>query len=475
MGDKSSETNSGEPFPVTSTLAKFIANADVDILNPELTYKLKEYILDYMGVTLAAAHNWDSTQQIYKGILALGGGNGGNCTVALKGSTYLPQYAGLLNATFGHTMDFDDTYAPGSLHAGVCAISAGLTQAELLSKQPGNGNEETDTLRFMLAVSVGYEVICRLGAALGNEAYERGFHNTSTSGIFGAVAAIAVLKRLSQETIENAFGLALSKAAGSMQYLENGSWNKRLHPGFAVHDAFVCVTLAEAGVLGAAKPIEGRYGLLHAYSPKTGQDLAHLVADLGSRWDFLETALKPYPACRMTHGLIEIGGKYGTNNKGRAVKKLTVSLSPQNRLVVGESVPNKLHPGNPVDAQFSAYFQLAHAWLYGSDTGVEFKHHLEDREVYDLSEKIEVVADSEVKAFGSKLNIEFADGQGATETIDIPYPMGEIEHPYSRDKVEDKYFSLADGAVGHVRAVEIKDLVDNLETRTIEDLIELIK
>ncbi len=136
-------------------------------------------------------------------------------------------------------------------------------------------------------------------------------HNTSTAGIFGAVAAIAVLKKLPSTTIGMAFGLAGSKAAGSMQYLENGSWNKRLHPGFAVHDAFVCVALAESGVIGATKALEGKLGFLQAYSPKAEKNLGLLTQNLGSEWTFLKSSLKPYPACRMTHGFIEMAGDMG--------------------------------------------------------------------------------------------------------------------------------------------------------------------
>lgn len=212
----------------------------------------------------------------------------------------LAQYAALLNAAFAHSLDFDDTYANGTLHAGVTAISAALTQAEL------SGSERSSE-DFMLAVCVRYEVTCRLGRELGMASYERGFHNTSTAGIFGAVAAIAVLRRLSSEVVEMAFGLAGSKAAGSMQYLDNGSWNKRLHAGFAVHDAYMCVGLAEAGVVGATNAIEGKMGFLQAYSPGE-KDLDRLVRGLGKEWCWLSSSLKPYPACRMTHCFIEIAG-----------------------------------------------------------------------------------------------------------------------------------------------------------------------
>ncbi|KAI0470310.1 2-methylcitrate dehydratase PrpD [Xylaria cf. heliscus] len=465
MVTQSTDVVSGPDIQVTKIFAEFIANVDSDVLSSTVIDCLKEYLLDYLGVTIAAAHKWESTEQIYRAVEALGA-HGGSATVTLKGHDFRPQFAGLLNATFGHSMDFDDTYAPGSLHAGVCAISAGLAQAES-SETP-----EVDSRRLLLAIAVGYEVICRLGAELGNAAYARGFHNTSTAGIFGAVAAICVLKKLPTSIVENSFGLALSKAAGSMQYLENGSWNKRLHPGFAVHDAFVCVSLAEAGVLGAARSIEGKYGLLHAYSPRTEHDLAFLTAGLGGRWDFLETALKPYPACRMTHGLIEVAGQYGTLYKDRVVDKITVSLSAENHIVVGARVPNKLHPSNLVDAQFSAYFQLAHAWFYGSDTGIEFAGRLNDERIHELSEKITIVTDPTVKAFGSKIHVQFEGGQ--SHQADIPYPLGEVEHPLSKQQIETKYFSLVTPVVGETMANEIKSAVEEFERRPVGALMQLI-
>lgn len=50
---------------------------------------------------------------------------------------------------------------------------------------------------------------------------------------------------------------------------------------------------AEAGVLGAAFPIEGPFGFLHAYSGD--YDTSKLTTRLGIDWSFLKTALKPCP------------------------------------------------------------------------------------------------------------------------------------------------------------------------------------
>ena len=213
--------NDKAEIPATSLLAAFVTTTTASQLTPDLKDKVKEVVIDYLGVTIGALDNADSTEPIFKAILAFQGGDakGPNlCTVLGNGDPrFLPQNAGLLNAALSHSLDFDDTYIDGTLHAGCTAVSAALTQAELLGSAAGP--EE-----FMLAVAIGYEITCRIGRELGFEAYHRGFHNTSTAGIFGAVAAIATLKRLPSKTVEMAFGLAGSKAAGSMQYLDNGSW-----------------------------------------------------------------------------------------------------------------------------------------------------------------------------------------------------------------------------------------------------------
>ncbi len=461
---------------VTDIFASFVCTAPShpEYLTQTLRSRLKEYLLDYIGVTLAASHTSDSTPSFLSAVKALGGESKGSeaCTVLGVGRQYTPQYAALLNAALGHSLDFDDTYAKGTLHAGVTAISAGLTQYEVLSQQGSPPNIDT----FLLAVAIGYEITCRLGAELGNEAYSRGFHNTSTAGIFGAVATLSVLKGLSEEVVTNAFGLAGSKAAGSMQYLSNGSWNKRLHPGFAVHDAFQCVALAENGVLGASRIFEGEMGFLNAYSPKR-PNLHRLTAELGSRWEFLETSLKPYPACRMTHGFIEYACTLG-REKGYTspddVRGIKLSLSPANVGVVGARVPNKIHPANMVDAQFSAYFTTAHSFLYGADEGVRAyeKERLKDPAIYALSEKILCVGDESIREFGSRIEVEYSDGKTASR--EIPFPLGESKHPFTREKVEGKFMGLVEPVFGREWALKIRDAVDEIEQGSVVELLGLL-
>jgi 2-methylcitrate dehydratase PrpD len=478
-------SNSKQIPPVTNIFAHFVASATPALLTPQLRSRIREYILDYIGITLAAVHSCDSTPSFLAAVKALGGelssptpSDLNPSTVVGVGKKYAPAYAALLNGALGHSLDFDDTYAPGTLHPGVTAISVALVEAE--RQFPSSTTDD-----LLIAIALGYELTCRLGRVLANDAYARGFHNTSTAGIFGAVATICYLRKLPQNVVENAFGLAGSKAAGSMQYLANGAWNKRLHPGFAAHDAFMCVALAESGVLGASSIVEGTMGFLNAYTPRkmSGDDWTWLAGELGERWVFVETSLKPFPACRMTHGFIEFAPQLGCRratgpkvSSAADVKHITLSLSPNNVSVVGARIPNKLHPSNMVDAQFSAYFTTANSVLYGSEEGVQcfVSSRLQDPEIYALSEKITCVADERIKEFGSKIHIEYADGH--VEEMDIPFPLGEVQRPFTREAAEAKFDGLATPVLGEDKVGKIKRCLEGMEGggENVEQLLALV-
>lgn len=464
--------NGDTEIPVTKLLAAFVANATTKQLTAPIREKVKEVVIDYIGVVVGALDNADSSEPIYKAIVALqGDGNAGKCTVLGKGAPHvLPQYAGLLNSAFGHSMDFDDTHAEGTLHAGVTAISASMTQAEVLG-------DKANSEEFMLAVSVGYEVTCRIGRELGFFSYDRGFHNTGIAGIFGAIASIGVLKHLPAELIEMAFGLAGSRAAGSMQYLDNGSWNKRLHPGFAVHDAFVCVQLAQAGVIGATRIIEGKMGFLQAYSPNPNNDLQRLTNGLGTDWIWMASSLKPYPACRMTHGFIELSGYINDSHQGKVsaadIKSITLQMSPSCFKLIGDPTPNKVHPVNVIDGQFSAYFQVANALVYGSATGLQAYNRLTDKDIHAICDLITVEIDDNMEGFASDMQIEWADG--TTERKTQQFPLGETQHPFTRDKVDEKFLSLAAPVYGERKAQDIIKTIDHVEEHRIEDLLVLLR
>ncbi|KAI1301111.1 2-methylcitrate dehydratase [Xylaria venustula] len=447
---------------ITEELCKFIVEAEYSQLAENLVDKLKDYVTDCIGISAGAAAICDSSEPFLNAVTALGG-QSGQSTVFTKGSAFSPQYAGFLNAAFAHSFDFDDTHASSILHPGTTAIPAALAQAELL-----NSNGKT----LLLGIAVGYEITCRIGRAYNYGGYTRGFHNTATAGIFGAVAAISKIKGLSLDQVKNAFGLAESKAAGSIQFLDNGSWNKRLHPGFTVHDAFVAVALAEAGVVGATRPIEGKYGALHSYSATS--TTAGLTDNLGSEWIFRETAIKPFPACRMTHSAIEAVSKIARGSTGKTPKHITVALSPGCYQIVGPPDANRIHPKTIVDGQFSMYYQVAIAWLHGMDIGwgMYDKSRMESPEVAALCDKIEVIIRDDVVDLEARVTFEWTDGT-TTEANQV-FPLGEVEHPLSKEHVQGKFLRMVAPAYDETTAKEILATIEEIDQRNTSDLMRLL-
>lgn len=477
--------------PVTSMLANFISTATPSLLAPDLRLQLQECLLDFIAVAASGATIAPSSQPILSGLLAFMDANASStssCTVITRGRAQPPYYAGLLNATYAHSLDFDDTHVESTLHAGVTAIATALAESESILRNSRSSPTSSDIL---LAILLGYETTIRIGIALSTASYARGFHNTSTAGIFGAVAVISSLRRLKPATIVNAFGLAGSKAAGSMQYLANGSHNKRLHPGFAVHDAFLCVSLAEAGVIGAEKIIEGDLGLLQAYTDRERSDMdwSRLSSDLGSRWEFADSALKPYAGCRMTHAFIELADSLGQRFRSGAftpigakrIAKIRCLMPKANMILIGQRQANKVHPENMVDAQFSCYFQVANAVLFGGSHDMAAYDRLHDPDIKEMCERVECLVDENVKRMGARMEVFLEDGNGEVVEVvrrDLGEPLGERRHPFVREKVEEKFMGLMRPVYGEERSREVMKLVyeigDAKEGAGVVELLDLL-
>jgi len=438
----------------TDALARFAATASLADVPNAVQQRLKECLLDFIGNAAFAAMFAQSSPAFRAGAEALGFGTG-DATVVGEVGGYATMQAALLNGAYAHTLDFDDTNAWGSLHPGAPVISAALVEAERANV---SGSE------CLVALTVGYEVACRVGAALGQTAYDRGFHITGVAGLFGAVSR---LRKLGHEEIASAFGIALSKAAASMQYLENGSWNKRLHPGFAAHDALLSLAFAQAGVQGAAAPLEGRYGLLTGYTNKAAP--AALTHRLGEWWPSGDTAIKPYPSCRFTHGAIDaaldLRSRSTSETRARITRalrtgtKLKVRLSPKAMQIVGEAAPNKRQPKNIVDAQFSVYFQIALAWLEGACHWQGYEM-IGTPEIDSLCTAIEVVADPGVAMAGAQIDLPHPFHL----SVRIDDPLGEDSRPFTGDALRHKFNALASPVFGKTQATVIAERVAVIET-----------
>ena len=118
--------------------------------------------------------------------------------------------AAFVNAISANLLDFDDTHPETIIHPAAPVAAPVLALAEA-RKLPGRD--------VLTAFILGVEVECRIGNAVSPRHYARGWHITSTCGIFGAAAACAKLLGLSADRIANAIGIAASQSAGNVENL----------------------------------------------------------------------------------------------------------------------------------------------------------------------------------------------------------------------------------------------------------------
>src|SRR5579864_706364 len=435
--------------PITRTLVYFSHALDSKNLSREVFERTKYLLLDYLGVAIAGSLT-DSSQPIHR-MLARSASRG-PCTVIGTASQTSPEFAALANGAAAHSVELDDTHQAGSIHPGVVIFSTAIALSEI--------HPEIDFAQFVTAVVAGYEVAARLGMALQPKShYELGFHPTPTCGVFGAAVTAAKLLRLSEEQMLSAVGIAGSMAAGSLEFLADGTWTKRLHPGLAAQNGILAANLAAEGFQGPATILEGRDGFLWAYSRKAKPDL--ITQDLGQDFEILRTSIKPHACCRYMQapidGLIELATQHDIHPE--QVARVEVSVLEAGWPLVCEPRKRKYSPSNVVDAQFSMPYGAAVA-LTDRAAGLDqfSDDSVRSPEIKSLMGKIVLTKDLRIETkfpeeWPARVQIELTNGKQFQKNL--RYPKGDPKNPLTWQELATKFESLATRVIPDARAGQI--------------------
>jgi 2-methylcitrate dehydratase PrpD len=438
----------------TATLAGHVAGLRFEDIPPEVLERAKILTLDFLGSAIRARRDAQSTPSLLKMLEALALDGRGESTVFGDSKTWTPAVAALLNGAFGHSLDFDDTHADSSLHPSAPVVPAAFAVGELL------GASGRDVLTAIVA---GYEVCCRLGNALDPTShYARGFHPTATAGTYGAAAAASKLFGLSDAQIISAFGVSGSQAAGSLQFLINGAWNKRYQVGAAAMNGVIAATLAHNGFVGSIESVEGKHGLLVGYSDNPHPDMA--TAGLGSTFETMKIGVKPYPSCRYTHAALDaiIAMRREHNLTPDQVKRVEIGLH-RNGITLAGDAATKRHPRSIVGGQFSMFFTGALALDQGR-FGWDDYDRLGDAAIDALADRFDVVQDDRLETgrkhpFGARVSIITEDGVHERLYVD---PSGEPNSFPDAQAMQQKFLTLA-RPVLNARAEQFADAILSLE------------
>jgi 2-methylcitrate dehydratase PrpD len=442
---------------ITQELARYCSGLKFRQLPEEVIDRVKYFFLDFIGVACRGSRE-DSSQSMYRFVREMDRGAKNGVIIGTKErAPYL--YAALANGTSSHAIEMDDVNNEASLHPGVVIFPSALATCEMVG---ATGKS------FIEAVVLGYEVMIRLGKALGPEnSYRRGFHPTATCGTFGSSVAASKIMGLKEEKMTSAMGIAGSQAAGSMEYLAQGAWTKRFHAGWAAHSGMIAAHLARKGFRGPTSIIEGRDGFLHAYS--NGADSSKVLEGIGSGFEILHTSVKPHACCRYMQPPIDGILKIVKENdlQPDQVTKVKLGLLRAGAPLIAEPKENKYNPQSIVDAQFSMPFGAAVALLYRRAGLKEFHpSKIRSEEVRQMMKQVEYFVDLDLdktfpKQWGATAEILTKDGKRYFTKIE--YPKGDPENPLSWEEMIEKFHDLSSRVLTRGRRSKIVDQVRRLE------------
>src|SRR5688572_22756413 len=273
---------------ISQLLARFVSGLRWQDIPPEVAARARHLILDAVGCALAA-RRFDFAKASLRGIAELGGK--GDSVVIGQAERFPLRDAVLANGILAHGLDYDDTHTEGIAHLTAATFPAALGVA---SHEKASGKE------LLLAYIAGLEAGARLASVAKGAFHEAGFHPTSVIGAFSSALAAGRLYGLNEMELTHAQGVALSTAAGSLQFIQDGAWTKRFHAGWAGVGGITAAAIARHGFIAPVEAYEGRFGLYKAYLKKE-VDTARATSGLGETWEVMNIAVKPFPACHFAH------------------------------------------------------------------------------------------------------------------------------------------------------------------------------
>lgn len=441
---------------ISQQLAAFTTQLKVEDVPQQVRERAKHLMLDSIGLAFATVKLPYATSTL----AAMEELGTGESTVFGHRQKLALRDAMLLNGLLIHSLDFDDTHARGVIHSTASALPCALNLAE---------RENASGADLLTAYLCAMEVSTRVGAAATSGFHQAGFHPTGLAAAFGCSLAAARLLDLDLAAAQHAQGIALSMASGSLEFLQDGAWTKRLHPGWAAVAGTTAATLAKHGYIGPSAPYEGRFGLYALYlkAPIEAANLALATHGLGQTWEINGVALKPIPACHFTHAssdaAIALHGEHGL--RAEEIERVQVLIPGPTIPIICEPVENKQKPTNSYDAQFSIPYIVATGLLRGRFVLDDLEPGaLADQEVRALASRVVHEADPNStypRHYSGEVIVHTRDGRRFSHREAIN--RGSDDKPLGNADIVAKFYDNAQRNVSRSEAERICEAVLTLD------------
>ncbi|HVN97336.1 MAG TPA: MmgE/PrpD family protein [Syntrophorhabdaceae bacterium] len=446
-------------------LAQYIYETDYDDLPHEAADVTKKALLDGIGVILGATTLGEGCR-LFVELAKRGGGKPESTIIGFNAR--VPSYmAAFANGAMAHALDFEDAHEGALVHSNAAPIPAGLAVAEATGKTGGK--------ELITALTLGSDIVCRLGLALKDNPLDHGWYTPPILGAFGATATASKLLGLTPEQIVDALSLCLCQATCTAEIVSSPrSYMRAVRDSFAAKSGVLSALLVKDGVRGFDYPIEGKAGLFGLFA-NGNYDSDVLLKDLGVTFESANIAFKPWPSCRGTHayiqGAIELAREGNIGPEDIEAVKVVVGESPLNRRLC-EPLERKRHPAVAIDAKFSIPFTVAVALVRGAVTLDHFTADaLKSREVLQIAERVtcEVIADEVWKHSSEEGYVEMKLKDGEVKSRNIRLVYGQPLNPMDAQSLIAKFkncASYSEKKIPEKTIQEIVQMVMNLEGLT---------
>lgn len=441
---------------IAETLANFVSGLDHAAIPSTVRERARYLILDAVGIALASTQ-YDFSHRMLSAVREFGSGT--NDVIGY--GTRLPlRDAVLMNGFLVHGLDYDDTHTRGVIHATASCFPTAIGVAA------ANGASTREALTAYVA---GMEVATRLGSVAKGGFHQTGFHPTGLIGAFACALIAGKLHGATAKHLASAQGIALSMASGSLEFLQDGAWTKRMHPGWAGVAGITAAAMARNGFYGPKAAYEGRFGL---YASHLGEhfgncDLSLATEKLGEMWEVSQVAIKPLPACHFTHACADsaIALRAEHSLHPDQIESVRALIPEEVIKTVCEPVAHKKKPQNSYDAQFSIPFAVASGLVNGRFGLAELEpDSLSDPTTLGVAAKVEYEVDPASafpKYYSGEVIVRLKDGRELRHREHIN--RGASDRPLSGEEITAKFTENASLAFSADRVACVRDAVLNMD------------
>jgi 2-methylcitrate dehydratase PrpD len=420
---------------VTLALARFVAETKWEDIPDNVRHEAKRALLNFFAVAIAGCRT-APVELALKSLAEFSGGR--QATIVGRSERIDALSAAFLNAAGANVFDYCDTHLPTVVHPTSPLAPAVLAMTEL---------RKVTGAQFLLAFILGFEIECRIGGAISPGHYPKGWHITSTCGVFGAAAAAAKLLGLSEAQIVWALGNASTQSAGLCECL--GWPAKSVSVGNAARNGLCSALLADKGFEGPPEPIAGAQGFLAAMGEPP--NWSALLDGLGKSWEVANNSIKPYPAGFVIHPLLDLALEWRKQNPGAVVEKVMARGNP---LLVQRTDRPEVATGR--ESQVSLQHAVAAALVLGKAGLEQFTDAcVNDPKVSAMRKRISVSSDPKISTIA--VEMEFTTADGKVHKMSTQAAKGSAANPLKDSEIEQK---LRDEAHSWSAGHDIQPLID---------------